>query len=625
MLKTMTVEHGSWSAQTIRKLRYSARFVAIAATLLLLSSPANAFVANASDLAASDPIAAAPTTPRWNANSRALVDSGERGLGGGLEFSVDSAFCTSLNFVDQTTCADIRALIVEAGEKWGEENPNIYLVDVTELITAREPGNFATELELGAEINFFARSRDVMEGEAERAAASAGTMVNNSKPQSTNGTTLWGAEGTITHASVHFTTDNCYYLLTPVAPGVCVPFGLILLHEIGHVLGLGHPDELTHWNLDSDEDASTPIEIQCQNPLAGLRHSESYDPDSMMISNQTANQEWESALRLDDYAGRDFLYPVCTEEELSSAPSLAITNAPMPTLSIPVNANFYPIDSLIQNEEGRVLLNLTIAPDRSVASAELHTSSDYPRLDEAAIAIAGNSRFTTNQEAETGNGSEVILGEVVWQLPLRPAFDVGALSSNAINLEAPPHLVDLPADQNLARVPDASAVAGDQGVVRVRTTVSESGNALKTELVETSGFVALDNAAITLANASGYDPATSAGLPVEASLEMAFAYDTLPGKPSPRCYPYPTDVNLPTIRMAYFSNANVPENENPSAERWIMVDEAGEIETMILATERGWMHVDDVLKQRWVPSVIVPENHPQQSCWYYRPFSIPRL
>ena len=331
------------TAQTIFGLLDYRICAGILAVSLFFTPPANAFVANASDVAPSDPIAAAPTTARWNANSRSLVESGERGLGGGLEFSLDSAFCSSLEFVDGATCADIRALIVAAGEKWGEENPNIYLVDVTDMITARQPGNYATNVERGAEINFFAIARDEMEDDVGGAAASTGTMVNYVKPQSTNGTTSWNSEGTITHASINFTTDHCYYLVAPIAPGDCVPFSLVLLHEIGHVLRLGHPDELTQWNLDADDDPKTAFEIQCLNPLSGLRYSPNFDPNSVMISTQTtgqywesenqyylpnympngpqaANQDWENAIQLDDYAGRDFLYPVCTEEDLSGQP-----------------------------------------------------------------------------------------------------------------------------------------------------------------------------------------------------------------------------------------------------------------------------------------------------------------
>jgi len=68
---------------------------------------------------------------------------------------------------------------------------------------------------------------------------------------------------------------------------------------------------------------------------------------------------------------------------------------------------------------------------------------------------------------------------------------------------------------------------------------------------------------------------------------------------------------------------NPAADENPTAKRWVSVSEAGEIETMILATETGWMHIDEMLRQRWEASAAIPENHPARSCWYYRPFLIP--
>lgn len=598
--------------------------VLVAGMLLLESvatmSPANAFVVNASDRASDDPLEAAPTGARWNSNVGSLVETGERGLGGGLEFSLDSAFCSSLQFADGTTCADIRALIVAVGEKWGEGRSDIFLTDVSDVITAAEPDDYATSAELGAEINFFAVTRAEMPSGFEDATAVTHTLVSYVKPQSTNGTTQWNAEGTITHATIRFPTDNCYYLVVPAEPERCVPFALTLLHELGHALGLGHPDELTKWNLDSDDDPATPVQIQCLNPLGGLHHSENYASDAIMISTLTSSHKWQPGLAVDDLAGRDFLYPSCNEDEIANGRIAG--NAQTPVLSIPVNANFYPIDSLLLNEEGRVLLDLTVAPDQSIASAAVHTSSGYPRLDEAAVAIATNSRFAANQGEANGNITQVIPAEVVWELPLHPAFDIGLLSPSATILATPPYLTKLPDNPTLLRLPRSSASAGDQGVVRVRARISEAGEVLNSQVIETSGYDDFDAAALALTNASAYDPATRSGQNTESAIEMAFAYAVLPGRPSSRCYSYPIDANIPTIRISNYPYGD--PGDNPRAERWVMVNQGGEIETMILDTERGWMHVDETLQRRWGPSATVPEDHPQQICWYYRPFIIPR-
>lgn len=588
--------------------------------LCVWGEPAGAFVANASERAPADPLEAAPTTSRWDANSASLAESDERGLGGGLEFSVDQSFCPALEFVDGTTCEDIHAFIVTAGNRWGEGNPNIYFVDVSDRIAAAAPENYAPDAALGAEINFYAVAREELPPGLQDASATTHTLISFIKPRSTNGSTLWGTEGTIVHATINFTTDNCWYLVEPVEPERCVSFGLILLHEIGHALGLGHPDELTNWNIDTDDDHSTPIEIVCLNPLSVLRHSANFNPNAIMVSTQTSEQEWQTALTADDLAGRNFLYPLCTEEELSQDPVFA--GAPIPTLRVPVNGNFYPIDSLLRNEEGKVLLRLTIASDRSVATVELDTSSGYAELDEASIAIARNSRFTANDSAQNTAGEERILAEIAWELPLRPAFDIGQVSPNPTSLDTPAYLTQLPEDRSLLQVPDNSASAGEQGVVRVRAQISESGKVLGSEILEGSGYDGLDLAASALTMAATYDPAIRGGQNVESALEMAFSYAVLPGRPSTHCYPYPTDANLPTLRIARLGYGAPADSSK--AERWVLVNETGEVETMIVATERGWMHVDDTLKRRWEASAAVPDAHPPQSCWYYRPFIVPR-
>ncbi len=78
------------------------------------------------------------------------------------------------------------------------------------------------------------------------------------------------------------------------------------------------------------------------------------------------------------------------------APSTAATPAP-PAVTVPVTAPRFNADYLINpapaypalsrrmNEEGRVLLRVMVDADGNPAALEVHTSSGFPRLDQAAL------------------------------------------------------------------------------------------------------------------------------------------------------------------------------------------------------------------------------------------------
>jgi len=366
---------------------------------LAATASAGAFVINAYGDPGGDALEIARNAARWNANARALVESGERGLGGGLEFSVDASVCTDLDFVDNSTCDDIRALIVRAGARWSQDNPSVYFTDVTDRIPAARSRSGGAQGRIGAEINIFAVPRSELTEGLEDSTATTETYYLPLPPVSTNGTTLWESEGTFTDATINFATDKCYYLVEPVAPGICVSFAQILLHELGHALGLSHPEEETARNLDTDNDPATPIAMGCQPHLVPLIVSGVFETNSIMISGQV-HRDWDSLMTHDDFAGRDFLYPVCTPEEREAAIATASPpsgrvpfseGTPAVNINIDVPSPLYPVDSLIRNESGRVILEVTFAEDGSVTNATVETSSGIPRLDDAALNIVRNA------------------------------------------------------------------------------------------------------------------------------------------------------------------------------------------------------------------------------------------
>ncbi|MCF6329176.1 MAG: peptidase M10A and M12B matrixin and adamalysin, partial [Henriciella sp.] len=52
-------------------------------------------------------------SPRWGLTSGSMVNTGERGLGGGLEFAIDASVCT-MTFIDGADCSSIHVAIDEA-------------------------------------------------------------------------------------------------------------------------------------------------------------------------------------------------------------------------------------------------------------------------------------------------------------------------------------------------------------------------------------------------------------------------------------------------------------------------------------------------------------------------------
>ncbi len=599
---------------------------------LMAMPAAHAFIINAYGDPDGDALEIARNSARWNANTRSLVESGERGLGGGLEFSVDASLCTALNFVDSSTCDDIRAMIVTAGGRWSEGNPAISFTDVTDLIPAARSAPGSAQRRSGAEINIFAVPRSELIEGLEDSTATTETYYLPLPPVSTNGTTLWEAEGTFTDATIDFATDKCYYLMEPVAPGICVSFAQILIHELGHALGLSHPEQETYWNLDTDGDPTNPVLMGCQPHLAPLAVSAAFDPNAIMISGQ-GHREWDSLMTYDDFAGRDFLYPVCTPEEREVAMATATPpsgrvpfneGTPEIDMHIDVPSPLYPIASLIRNESGRVILDVTFAADGSITDAAIATTSGNARLDNAALDIVRNAPIDARIPGPAGSSR----AELAWTLPLRPAYDIvtppqpGAPQTGTV-----PDLLQLPQDQGLLSLPPASIVARESGVVALTVSIGADASVTGISVRETSGYAALDEAAIRLARAATYEAGSMDGMPVDATLDMAVAYTSYPVAPSPRCYSWPPNVTLPALRMAYFSAAAgpppPPEADNPIAQLWVKAAADGSIETMLLSTDEGWMHVDEALREWWQPTAMIPADHPPQECWYYRPFLIP--
>ena len=293
----------------------------LVALLFALVLPAAAFVVEGPRKSGISALEHLATAPRWANSDSALLQSGERGLGGGLEYVVDDSICR-MNFVDGANCAARSEAIRDALDQWASGHPSIWFVDVTGQIAPSFPLAAAGETGQGSEIDFFASTAE--EFPVFRNSQTTGYTLFYERPQAsmelTNGNVLSGPIGVIESADVRLNADRCYYLDAAQAVEQCVHFPSLLLHEISHALGIGHPEEKVHLNLDTDQIPGNEIVIDCDAPSNGLMVATEYDGAAVAHGQDVQGPgRWRRGLTWDDVAARDALYPNCDIERIERA------------------------------------------------------------------------------------------------------------------------------------------------------------------------------------------------------------------------------------------------------------------------------------------------------------------
>ena len=261
------------------------------------------------------------TAPRWGNSSSAFLQTGERGLGGGLEYVIDDSIC-QMSFVDGASCAARQQAIRGALDQWASGHPSIWFVDITGQVAPSFPLAAAGETRQGAEIDFFGST--AVDFPVFRNTRITGYTLFYERPQAslemTNGHVLNGPIGVIESADVRLNADRCYYLDAENPVAACVHFPSLLLHEISHAIGIGHPEEKVHLNLDTDDVAGNELQIDCQAPANGLMVTTDYDGAAVAHGQDVQGPgRWRRGLSWDDVAARDALYPNCDIERIERA------------------------------------------------------------------------------------------------------------------------------------------------------------------------------------------------------------------------------------------------------------------------------------------------------------------
>ncbi|PZD72422.1 hypothetical protein C1752_03630 [Acaryochloris thomasi RCC1774] len=257
---------------------------------------------------------AVETAARWSYEPGSVTE-GVRGLDEGLEVAIATNFCERLvpQFRDPypPDCDQVKTALKVALNQWAEEHPVLKFVDVSGTITpALPPPNHPEPWQgFGAELDFF-----VLNGQEYPAVSEVGGYTSywsvNKPPRLTNGQKAEGGS-TINSADIILNAETCFFFNAQQPIPECNHFQSLVLHEVGHALGLGHPDELPERNLDTDRSPATEIAINCEQPAQGLQASPALEPNAAM-NGYAGRPAPLLKLTEDDRGGLRFLYPPCT-------------------------------------------------------------------------------------------------------------------------------------------------------------------------------------------------------------------------------------------------------------------------------------------------------------------------
>lgn len=293
----------------------------------------------------------------------------------------------------------------------------------------------------------------------------------------------------------------------------------------------------------------------------------------------------------------------------------------------------YPLGALTRNEDGRVVLNVTVMPTGYVSDASIATSSGSEQLDQASVRIAkGEWRF----EPAMQNGQAVAATaevEANWVLPLTPTqhayFEVPNSGGATAAVPTGPYMA------RYADYPPAAAAGGAQGVVGVRYQVDANGNVTDAVLAVPDSNSRFNNAALQIARSRHFTPAMRSGMPVSIWQGLTVSFAVLPSTSTnrpPPCYTQPIlahdAVLIGTtpyrVEVSYLNAQYQTRWETRPVGEWLgiwaQVSDDGAPTEVLLYTDDGWMSPSQPIADLLTRNREYLTGH--GGCWYYDAVSI---